>query len=181
MDELIDILDSDGTPTGKTAMKSEAHRKGLFHPTVHVWFYTQDGHVLLQQRGRNKSTFPLLWDVSVAGHIGAGEEITLAAIREVQEEIGLDIMEGDLENIGFFKAFHQHSETLIDREFHHSFLCELKVPLQRLRKQESEVEALRLISLDQFAQEHGSDRYVPSSTDYYTRVVAKIQKKLQGL
>ncbi|MEK6155670.1 NUDIX domain-containing protein [Flavobacteriaceae bacterium 3-367] len=181
MDELIDILNSDGTPTGKTAMKSEAHRKGLFHPTIHVWFYTQDGRILLQQRGRNKSTFPLLWDVSVAGHIGAGEEIALAALREVQEEIGLAIEAKDLEKIGFFKAFHSHSETLIDREFHHSFLCELKVPLAQLRKQESEVEALRLIPLDQFAREHGSDRYVPSSTDYYTKVVTEIQKKLQGL
>lgn len=179
MDERIDILDSKGRPTGKTAMKSEAHRKGLFHPTVHIWFFTTDGRILLQQRGSTKSTFPLLWDVSVAGHIGAGEEITLAAIREVQEEIGLDIKAGDLEKIGFFKAFHRHSETLIDREFHHSFLCELKVPLTQLKKQESEVEALQLVPLDEFAKEHGSADYVPNPTDYYAKVVAEIQKRLQ--
>ena len=29
MDELIDILTAEGKPTGKTALKSEAHKHGL--------------------------------------------------------------------------------------------------------------------------------------------------------
>ena len=81
MDELIDILDSNGDFTGKTAMKSEAHKNGWFHATVHIWFYTTDGKILLQQRGKHKETHPLLWDVSVAGHVGAGEAIETSAIR----------------------------------------------------------------------------------------------------
>ncbi|MEX0314176.1 MAG: hydrolase, partial [Allomuricauda sp.] len=71
MDELVDILDDNGNPTGRTCLKSEAHRKGLFHPTIHVWFYTSEGQILFQKRADNKDTFPSLWDVSVAGHIGA--------------------------------------------------------------------------------------------------------------
>ncbi len=58
MDELLDILDTDGNPTGTTAMKSKAHRIGLFHATVHIWFYTSEGELLLQQRGKNKGTHP---------------------------------------------------------------------------------------------------------------------------
>ena len=61
MDELVDILDAAGNYTGKIAMKSEAHRNGLFHPTVHVWFYTKNGQILIQQRAENKETHPLLW------------------------------------------------------------------------------------------------------------------------
>jgi isopentenyl-diphosphate delta-isomerase len=85
MDELIDILNADGVPLGKTAMKSKAHKKGLFHATVHIWFYTEDGKLLIQKRTSNKDTHPGLWDVSVAGHIGSGESIIDSAIREVQE------------------------------------------------------------------------------------------------
>jgi isopentenyldiphosphate isomerase len=133
MDELVDILDNTGNLTGQSAMKSEAHRKGLFHPTVHIWFYTGSGKVLLQQRGKHKDTHPLLWDVSVAGHVGAGEDIKSAAVREVKEEIGVSVNENDLEKIGVFKSVHQHSESLIDREFHHTFLCELKTPLASLK------------------------------------------------
>ena len=97
MDERVDILNEQGKPTGESCLKSEAHRKGLLHPTVHIWLYTTDGRVLIQKRGKNKATHPLLWDVSVAGHVAAGEEIVSAAIREVEEEIGLTILESDFE------------------------------------------------------------------------------------
>ena len=54
MDELVDILNSDGDYTGEQIMKSEAHKKGLYHPTVHIWFYTSDGKVLIQKRSSDK-------------------------------------------------------------------------------------------------------------------------------
>ncbi|MFS4492107.1 NUDIX hydrolase [Maribacter sp. 2308TA10-17] len=182
MDELIEILDSDGKFTGKTELKSYTHRMGLFHATVHIWLYTSDGRVLLQQRGKEKDTHPLLWDVSVAGHIGAGETIELSALREVEEEIGLSISEKELEKIGVYKSVQKHREDLVDCEFHHTFLCELKVPLEHLRKQESEVEALKLISLLQFSEETWGmanlKKYVPHDVSYYTTIIKAIKERL---
>jgi len=49
MDELIDILTSEGKATGKSALKSEAHHHGWFHATVHIWLFTTDAKVLLQK------------------------------------------------------------------------------------------------------------------------------------
>lgn len=179
MDESIDILDSKGNLTGRTAMKSEAHRQGLFHQTVHIWFYTSDGEILLQQREKNKDTHPLLWDVSVAGHIGAGEEIEMAAIREVEEEIGLAIKKEDLQKIGFYPSFFKHRKDLIDNEFHHTFICELKVPLENLKKQESEVKDLKLVSITRFSEEFNdeglSEKYVPHSKNYYASIIGEIE------
>ena len=91
MDEYIDIVDKHGQPTGQTALKSEAHKHGWYHNTIHLWFYTIDGKILLQQRSSKKLIYPLLWDVSVAGHIDVGESITQAAVRKTFEEIGLKI------------------------------------------------------------------------------------------
>lgn len=181
MDELVDILDNDGNPTGRSCLKYEAHLKGFFHPTIHVWLYTSDGKVLFQKRGKDKNTFPLLWDVSVAGHIESGEDILEAAIRETQEEIGLNITPKDLEKIGYFKSVHQHSETLIDKEFHHSFVCELQTALSNLSKQESEVDALNLFSLSDFKQRVNQNQlegFVPHEITYYKKVIAEISKKL---
>ncbi|MDT7830314.1 NUDIX domain-containing protein [Pricia sp. S334] len=184
MDELVDILDSQGNLTGKTALKSEAHKNGWPHPTVHVWFFTSDGKVLLQQRAKNKSTFPLLWDVSVAGHVNAGEPIKEAAIREVREEIGLDILKDDLQKIAVFRATHKHPEDIIDREFHHVFLSGLKVGLQTLTKQESEVNALTLMPLLRFAEETwglaNPGKYVPHGAEYYQSVVKAIKGRIEG-
>lgn len=182
MDELVDILDENGKPTGASCLKSEAHQKGLFHPTIHVWLYTANGKILIQQRGKDKATHPLLWDVSVAGHVSSGEEIKIAAIREVQEEIGLDIIESDLKPIGTFKEIHTISKDFIDAEFHHVFLCELTSPFQSLTKQESEVETLDLISLQQFAEETWglaqTTKYVPHGSDYYKTIIKEIKKRL---
>ena len=182
MDELVDILDSEGNFTGQTAMKSKAHKHGLFHPTVHVWFYTQNGQLLIQQRGKEKDTHPLLWDVSVAGHIGAGEDFESSAIREVSEEIGLEITTNELQKIGVFKSVQKHHDNLIDCEFHHTYLCELKVPLSNLKKQESEVEGLKLISLIQFSEETwgmaNPEKYVPHKVEYYKSIIKAIKKKL---
>ena len=91
MDELIDIIDANGKPSGNSVLKSIIHAKGYYHNTAHVWFYTNDGEILLSQRSSKKTICPLLWDVSVAGHVDSGETIKLAAIRETKEEIDLDI------------------------------------------------------------------------------------------
>ena len=173
MDELVDILDSDGNATGHTALKSEAHENGWYHPSVHIWFFTEDKKVLIQQRAKNKDTFPLIWDVSVAGHIGAGEPVEEAAMREINEEIGLKVEENDLQKIGVFKATHKHSEILIDKEFHHLFLCRLRVPLAALKLQKSEVADLQLVPLFLFSEETWGlanlSKYVPHGTAYYKK------------
>jgi len=182
MDELVDILDPEGNFTGKTAMKSEAHKKGWFHATVHIWFYTSNGKILIQQRGKHKDTHPLLWDVSVAGHVGAWEDFKTSAVREVSEEIGLEITKDELHEIGVFKSIQKHNEDLLDCEFHHTYLCELKAPLDKLKKQDSEVEALDLISLIQFSEETWGmanlKKYVPHDIGYYKAVIKAIKKRL---
>jgi isopentenyldiphosphate isomerase len=182
MDEYVDVMDDRGQYTGEKVLKSEAHSRGLFHPTVHIWFYTGDGRVLLQQRGAEKATFPMLWDVSVAGHVASGEPIPDAAVREIEEEIGLKLNKDKLEHLGIFKSEQVHHGTLIDREFHHTFLCELNKPLSALRKQDSEVEALDLLPLHTFAEEvwglANPQKYVPHAPAYYKTVIRAIKERL---
>jgi len=178
MDELIDVLDTHGIPTGESILKSQAHLEGIFHATVDIWFYTKTGKVLIQQRGKSKKTFPLLWDISVAGHVGAGETIDNGAIREIKEEIGLTVTKNDLQRIGVFKAIRKHSETLIDCEFHHTYLAELKIPLHQLEKQKSEVNALNLIPISAFETFVTSDKFVPNTSSYYNTIFNAIQARL---
>ena len=135
--------------------------------------------VLLQQRGANKSTHPLKWDVSVAGHIGAGETPGIGAHREVQEEIGVVIDSSKLQKIGVFKIEKRHSETIWDREFTHTFLYELDEN-RILNRQESEVEALEWVSLKDFEEmvANEDERFVPSSTNRYQKVIQEIKSRL---
>ena len=178
MDEYIDIVDKNGTFLGKTELKSIIHQKGYYHHTSHVWFYTKNGHVLLSQRSAKKSICPLLWDVSVAGHIDAGETAKQAAIRETKEEIGLDIVENDLKPIGIFPCFQSYENGVVDNEFHNTFLAELNVPISKLTPQVDEVEALKLVSIETFKkliENIGeNNHFVPSNKAYYETVLEHI-------
>ncbi|MEM7486296.1 MAG: NUDIX domain-containing protein [Bacteroidota bacterium] len=179
MDELVDILDENGKFTGQSCLKSEAHQKGLFHPTVHVWCYATNGSVLLQRRGSSKKNFPLKWDISVAGHVGAGESIESAATREVHEEIGVTISRLELQKIAVFKTEYRHSETFLDREFNHTYLCRLDART-KLQKQESEVDALQWFSMEQFKEmvlEKNPD-LVPNSNGRYEKVIHEIESRI---
>ncbi|WP_026777112.1 NUDIX domain-containing protein [Polaribacter sp. Hel_I_88] len=175
MDELIDILTPKGEFTGKTALKSEAHKNGWFHATVHIWLFTSDKKILLQKRALTKKVFPGLWDISVAGHIGAGEAILTSAKREVFEEIGLELEEKDLIKIG--TRIHQvkHKNGIQDNEHHHVFIAELKVPISTLKIQVEEVDAIKLFDLSILKDTKNLENVLLSRfNEYYVSVYNKI-------
>ncbi|KGL63065.1 NUDIX hydrolase [Polaribacter sp. Hel1_85] len=179
MDELIDILTPEGKPTGKTALKSEAHKNGWFHATVHIWLFTSDEKILLQKRALSKKVFPGLWDISVAGHIGAGETVLSSAKREVFEEIGLQLEEEELIKIG--TRIHQvsHKNGIQDNEHHHVFIAELKTPLSELTIQKEEVDDIKLFDLSILKNTKNLENVLLSRFhEYYVSVYDKIIEHL---
>ena len=175
MDELIDILTPEGKSTGKTALKSEAHKNGWFHATAHIWFFTSDKKILLQKRALTKKVFPGIWDISVAGHIGAGEEVLEGAKREVFEEIGLILEDKDFIKIG--TRIHQvnHENGIQDNEHHHVFIAELKTPISKLTMQPEEVAGLELWDLKVLKETKNLENVLlPRFHEYYVTVYNKI-------
>ena len=175
MDELIDILTPEGKSTGKTALKSEAHKNGWFHATAHIWFFTSNEKILLQKRALTKKVFPGIWDISVAGHIGAGEEVLEGAKREVFEEIGLILEDKDFIKIG--TRIHQvnHENGIQDNEHHHVFIAELKTPISELTMQPEEVAGLELWDLKVLKETKNLENVLlPRFHEYYVTVYNKI-------
>ena len=55
--EILDIVDDNGIPTGKTVDRVTAHREGIQHRTAHLWIARRrDGQIelLLQKRCMEK-------------------------------------------------------------------------------------------------------------------------------
>ena len=123
-EEFLEVYSPEGTKTGQKKSKSEIHRKGLFHSTVHVWIFTDEGNILIQKRSKKKELNPGVWDVSVAGHIKFNENIKKAAKRETLEETGVTINTKDLLKIGVYRSINIHP-TAIDKEFFHTYILKI--------------------------------------------------------
>ncbi|SNR77654.1 Isopentenyldiphosphate isomerase [Lutibacter agarilyticus] len=175
MDEYIDILNELGERTGETCLKSEAHKKGIFHASVHIWIFDKHKNVLIQKRATDKDTFPNLWDISVAGHISAREKPLDAALREVEEEIGLIVTEKQLCFIGISKKRIEHHSNLIDNELHYIYVCEIDFKISQLKIQKEEVSAIKSIHLDDLIEKVKEPDFVPRTDNYYPLVFENIK------
>jgi len=109
--ELIEIVDRDGNFTGKIIDKEEAHDKNLLHNEVAVFIINDKKQVLLQKRSANKRFNPNKWALC-AGHVDAGESLESAALRELKEEVGMDITKNNL------KSFAEREFTIKDSNSH---------------------------------------------------------------
>jgi isopentenyldiphosphate isomerase len=183
MEEYIDIVDENGEFTGEVLEKEEAHRLGKWHVTSHVWIFNSKGEVLFQKRSLTKSTFPGLWDISVAGHISTGETPLQGAYREVLEEIGLDVDVNDLEKVFVFKESHYHENIdWYNNEFHHVFLYRYDGNLDMLELQEEEVDDVRFLSLENFRSELRDpikNKNFVSNDDYYEKIIAVVSDRVK--
>src|SRR4051812_39374188 len=139
--EMIDVLSATGESTGAQKPKPDIHRDGDWHRAAHIWIVTPDGRVLLQKRSVRKENNPGMWDVSAAGHVSAGESVTEAAVREVEEELGLHVAASELRHIGTMaESSVLNDGTYFDNEIHEIFLVRRDVDLASLSLQETEVD-----------------------------------------
>lgn len=87
--EYFPIVTEEGVVTGK-ASRAECHSGTfLLHPVIHLHVFNSQGELYLQKRAPDKDIQPGKWDTSVGGHVDYGEEIVVALLREVREELGM--------------------------------------------------------------------------------------------
>ena len=91
-EEWFDVVDEQNRVIGK-APRGEVHRRMLRHRAVHILVFNTRGELFLQQRALWKDDFPGVWDSSSAGHVSAGDGMDETALREVAEELGVELPE----------------------------------------------------------------------------------------
>jgi isopentenyldiphosphate isomerase len=148
--ELFDLCAPDGRPLGQTKPRALVHRDGDWHRSVHVWVLLEAApgrsyEVVLQRRSLTKDTHPGKVDVSVAGHLRAGET-EVAVLREAEEEVGLSLAMSDLVRLG-----QRRHESVrpghADRELQDVFLAVTTLAFDTLRPDPDEVLALLAVPL----------------------------------
>ena len=89
-DEIFDVVNERDEVVGQKPRR-EVHRLKLNHRAVHVLVFNSLGELFLQKRSMSKDCFPGVWDSSASGHVDSGEGYDACAVRELREEIGLQL------------------------------------------------------------------------------------------
>ncbi len=87
--ELVDHKQAEETPDAEQAC-------------VYIALVNSRGEIYIQHRAATKRLWPDRQTISTSGHVDPGETFEQAAVREVREELGIDLRRSDLRLIGSF-------------------------------------------------------------------------------
>lgn len=200
---MLKIFDHDHNQIG-VAPREEVHRLGYWHEAFHCWFFSKEGddeYVYLQIRSQLKKDYPNLLDITAAGHLLAQKTVE-DGIREIKEEIGIDVLYEELIPSGVFK-YSVVKENFIDNELAHIFLIKANQTFHNFTLQREEVSGIVKIKFSEFYElwtgkkeqvkiqgfeinqegqrilidkTVGKNHFVPHDLSYYKHIIKSIQK-----
>ena len=153
--EQVILVDKDDVECGFME-KMHAHRTGKLHRAFSIFLFNPAGQLLLQQRALGKYHCAGLWTNTCCSHPRPGEAVAHAAVRRLDEEMGLSCK---LTRRFSFKYRAALDNGLTEHELVHVFTGVFKgavVP------NPDEVQAFRYIDVDYFSAE------LESSPDQFT-------------
>lgn len=150
--ELLKIFNQEKDEIG-VAPRDEVHKNGYWHETFQCWILTvvdDTYEIYFQIRSHNKKDFPNLLDISAAGHI-LSEERMEDGVREIQEELGIDVSYDQLFSLGIVKD-EITSDKFIDKEFANVFMHLTNNGIESFTLQPEEVAGMVKTEFNNFYQ-----------------------------
>jgi len=151
MPELLDVVDENDNVIGQEE-RDVCLAKNLLHRSVHVFVFNSKGELLLQKRSMKKKIFPGRWCASCSGHVSAGQTYEEAAVRELEEEIGVSV-----ENLKFVAKFFDLNP--VDSEIAKLYTTSHEGPF---KIQEEEVDEVKFLPMEKIKEE------IKNSPEKYT-------------
>ena len=148
--ELLTIFDETGLSIG-VATREEVHKKGYWHKTFQCYVIgieNQKEYMYIQLRSHLKKDFADLYDITAAGHILANESV-VEGVREVNEELGLNVTYNQLISLGMIPNVIE-TERIKDHELSQVFLYEMSEPMDAFVLQLEEVSGMAKAPLNEF-------------------------------
>lgn len=138
MEEYFDVLSEKGEFINKVETRENCHKQGLWHKAVAIYMINSKNQVLLQKRSASKKLWPNLWDVTAGGHVLAGEFGFESIIRELKEELGINIEKSDILFIGSSISENLKGDV-INRHFNEYYVVNKDIDASSLTLQTEEV------------------------------------------
>lgn len=165
--EYIDVLDENGKKLNIVRNLRLIYELANWHRSVHVWVLNSKNELLIQKRALTKETFPGLWAISIAGHVRSGEESLDAAIREIKEEISLDIDTNKLKYLFSIKRSQPYKDRTLN--VHDDiYILNVDLDVSTLAIQKEELSELKFINYKEYEQllKNNDPSFVPYSEEH---------------
>ena len=152
MEELVDILTETGVIVGKSIKKLDAHKLNVCHGISAVGLINLEGKLLIQKRASTKKIEPSKWDLSSAGHIDLNETPKEAAIREIYEELGINVGIEELELVDTYLCKFKIDEQNQINHFTYLFVVKKDIKIEEIVIQKLEVSDIEFIDKEKFQE-----------------------------
>lgn len=130
--EYWNLYDYDEKKKKKIALRGTKLNDDDFHIVINAWLMNSKNEFLITQRSATKS-HPLMWECT-GGSALLGETAKDAAIREVREELGIDISNDDITLIGTTRRYYKNCPDILK-----VFIIKKDISLEKIKVQEEEV------------------------------------------
>lgn len=111
-EEILDVVDEHDVVV-RQATRAEIYANNLPFRAINVLIENDKGELWIPRRVASKKLFPLALDMSVAGHVGAGETYEYALRRELEEELFLNLDDVDWSYLGYLSPFKDGSVAFV--------------------------------------------------------------------
>lgn len=154
--EYFDVLDENRNFLNRILPRGTKLAPNEFNQGAEAWILSKDNKILITQRSELKS-HPLMWEAP-GGCTVAGETTFQTIIRELQEELGLDIDTNSIKLI---------NTKLYKYQFVDIFIVRADIELSTLKLQDSEISDSKFVSCDEMEQLINEQQIVPCTLDHY--------------
>lgn len=165
--EILDLYDNKKRKLGKTMVRENNEpEEGEFKLSSHIWIMNSNGEFLIQKRSAARKSHPNKWAFT-GGAVDTNETSYDGAIREVKEELGLEL---EFDNVEFLLGFKR------ERDFVDVWLAKIDVPIENIKLQEEEVSESKWVTLEELDNIIKNNEFVPAINLYYDLFIRLLEK-----
>ncbi len=116
-----------------------------------------------------------MWDISAAGHISSGQDSLMAATREINEEVSVNLgFNVEVREFRFMYSFRKEekfSESFIERQFYDFFILRQSgLTKESINYQRSEVQDIKFVTVTELNKLRESNQLVKRDEVYDTLI-----------
>lgn len=156
--EIIDLYNKKKEKLNKTFIREQGEPElGEYKLSVHVWILNNKGELLIQKRNENLTRNPGKWAYT-GGAVDTKETSLQAALRETEEELGIEVDNDKIEFLLSFKREHGFVDVWLIKE---------DIDIKDIKLQENEVSEVKWVAIKELEELMEKEKFVKALGIYY--------------